>query len=137
MLAAADCVVTNESAKIGYPVVPLGVSPAVSAASLRLAIGDGWCRERMLDPALISGREAGRIGLAHEVVPRAEDVRPRAIEMARMLGQKPPGAFAATKAWVREIAEVNGDSDRALAASLSVAGQAEERERLAKVITKT
>lgn len=136
MLAAADFVVTNETAKIGYPVVPLGVSPAVSAASLRQAVGDGWCRERMLDPGLISGREAGRIGLAHEVVAKAEDVRRRAVEVARMLGEKPPGAFAATKAWVREVSEISGVSTKALAASLSIAGKAEERERLAKMFVK-
>ncbi len=139
LLAAADVVVTDAAAKIGYPVTPLGVSPGVSAASLRLAIGDGPCRERMLDPGLITGAEAGRIGLAHEVVDRPDRVRPRAIELARTLADKPPYALAATKGWVNEIAAAMGVSDaaeRALRASLGVAGSTEERERLARLLAK-
>lgn len=139
LLAAGDVVVTDRRAKIGYPVVPLGVSPAVSAASLRLVIGDGMARERMLDPALISGEEAARIGLAHELVETAEDVWPRAMEVAKRLATKPPGAMAATKAWVNVVAEAMGPAgaaDRALAASLSVAGSAEERDRLRALFEK-
>jgi len=139
LLAAADLVVADEHAKIGYPVVPLGVSPAVSAASLRLAIGDGWCRERQLDPALVSGREAHRIGLVHEVVAGADQVRSRAVEAARMLAAKPSGAYAATKGWLREIEAGLGPEDaaaRALGASVGIAGAAEETERLTKLFSK-
>jgi enoyl-CoA hydratase/carnithine racemase len=139
LLAAADVVVTDKTAKIGYPVTPLGVSPAVSAASLRLAVGDGPCRERQLDPGLISGTEAVRIGLAHEVIDEPGQVRARAMERARGLAEKPARVFAATKGWVNEIAAamgVSGASERALRASLSVAGSAEERERLARVLAR-
>jgi enoyl-CoA hydratase/carnithine racemase len=139
LLAAADLVVADEGAKIGYPVTPLGISPAVSAASLRLAVGDGWCRERLLDPALVSGREAARIGLVHGVVARVEEVRGRAIELARGLAAKPPGAFAATKGWMREIGGRLGPVDageRALGASLGIAGLPEEAERLTRMFAR-
>jgi enoyl-CoA hydratase/carnithine racemase len=136
LLSGADYVVTNDESKIGYPVVPLGISPAVSAATLRLAVGDGWCRERLLDPALISGREAVRIGLAHESVQRAEEVRPVALERARGLAEKPAPAIRQTKRWLREIEETLGPEEagrRSLMASLAIADKAEQQERLARL----
>ncbi len=139
ILAAADLVVADAQAKIGYPVTPLGISPAISAASLRLEIGDGPCRERLLDPAVISGREAARIGLVHEVVAMPTEVRPRALELARMLGDKPPGAYRATKEWLTEIdAHPNGTdaAERALAASVSIADQPEQQTRLSKLFAR-
>lgn len=139
LLAAADYVVADEGTKVGYPVVPLGISPAVSAATLRLAIGDGRARERLLDPALISGAEAARIGLVHEVVKTTEEVRPRALDAARGLAAKPAGAFAATKIWMNEIGDRMAPDDapgRALAASLGLVGSEEERSRLQRMFRK-
>lgn len=132
LLAGADYVVTDERAKLGYPVVRLGVSPAVSAPMLRLAVGDGHTRERMLDPALIDGREAVRIGLAHECVADPSEVRPRAIEVARAFAAKPPHALATTKRWLNRVDGSDDDAplDRALHASLALAGGDEERSRL-------
>lgn len=134
LLSAADLVVTDDAAKIGYPVVPLGVSPAVSAPTLREAIGDGPCRARLLDPALISGREAVALGLAHDLVATPDLVRPRALDLARTLAAKPPTAIAATKQWLREISPI--DPARGLAASLSIVDQPEERQRLASLFKK-
>jgi enoyl-CoA hydratase/carnithine racemase len=139
LLAAADFVVTDASAKIGYPVTPLGISPAISAASLRQAIGDGPCRERQLDPALVGGTEAVRVGLAHEVVSSPDQVLPRAIELARSLAAKPPGAFRATKEWLCEIADALAPlnaAGRALAASLSIIESPEQIARLTKLFTR-
>jgi len=137
LLAAADLVVTDANARIGYPVTPLGISPAVSAASLRLAVGDGPCRERLLDAMLIGGTEALRIGLAQEVVPTPDQVRPRAIELARTLAAKPPDAFRATKEWLCEITDTPADAaDRALSTSLSIVEQPEQRQRLTRLFVR-
>jgi enoyl-CoA hydratase/carnithine racemase len=134
LLSAADVVVTDHAAKIGYPVVPLGISPAVSAPTLREAIGDGRCRARQLDPGLISGQEAVALGLAHDGVATPDLVRPRTLELARTLAQKPPPAIAATKRLLREIAPI--DAARGLDASLSIVDQPEERQRLAALFKK-
>jgi enoyl-CoA hydratase/carnithine racemase len=141
LLGGGDVVVTNRAAKLGYPVVRLGISPAVSAPFLRGAIGDGACRERMLDSGLVDGNEAGRIGLAHEVVEDLTDVQVRARAIALEMASKPVGAIAATKRWLIEIEESTAGSpqqrsgaqaaDLALGASLSLVGGVEERERLA------
>lgn len=135
LLGAADIVITNHDAKIGYPVVKLGISPAISAPTLAHMIGDARARERLLDTEVISGREAARIGLATESLPSPDDVLPRAIDLARQLMAKPTTGFAATKQWLREL-ESAADADspaRALAASLSIVNHPEERDRLAQI----
>jgi len=132
ILAGCDFVITDTNARLGYPVVRLGVSPAISSSTLRIAIGDGHTRERLLDPGLISGAEAARIGLASECVETPEQVLPRAIELATNLARKPHHALVATKRWLNEI-DASNDSDlhnAALQASLAIAGGEEERQRL-------
>jgi enoyl-CoA hydratase/carnithine racemase len=140
LLGAGDLVVTDIKAIIGYPVVPLGISPAVSAAFLRLCVGDGRARARLLDPALINGREALRLGLAHECLDEAERVQPRALELAHELASKPPHAMAATRRWLSEIerARTQGQdhsdaAEHSLAASLSIVEGEEQRAGLAKL----
>ncbi len=128
LVAAADIAVTNATAKLGYPVVRLGISPAVSAPLLRLAIGDASSRERMLDPSTIDGPEALRVGLVHECLPTAGDCEPRAIEIARQLAAKPRHGVAYTKRWLNEI-DGSLDSvtlDAGLNVSLGIVGSAEQ-----------
>jgi len=135
LIGGADLAVTNRDAKLGYPVVRLGVSPAVSAPFIRQSVPDGAARALMLDPQLISGAEALRMGLVHECLDRADDVLPRAIELAGALASKPPGALSATRAWIAEIENLTDSPVRALAASLSLAGSDEERTRIAAAFT--
>jgi enoyl-CoA hydratase/carnithine racemase len=133
LLGGADVVVTDSAARLGYPVVRLGISPAVSGPTLRAMVDPGRARERMLDPETISGREAAAIGLAHVCVDQPEDVIPKALNIARSLGAKPAGAVAASKRLLREI---DGGSDpaavrAALAASLGLVGSDEQVRRVA------
>ena len=140
LLGGCDIVLTNDDAKLGYPVTPLGISPAVSAPFLRQLVGDGPSRERQLDPALIGGRRAVEIGLAHESLATVEAVLPRARAVAEVLASKPPGAMAATRAWLREIEDAAGPPRAAAAgldASLSLVGSKEERERLSVTFNRT
>ena len=132
LVCACDLVVTDRAAKFGYPVVRIGLSPAVSGPTLRMAIDAGRARERMLDPGLIDGEEALRIGLAHECTPTPAEVLPRALALADSLAAKPPHSLAATKLWLNELDGSDDDAalDAALRASLSLTGGAEERERL-------
>ncbi len=132
LLGGADLVVTHHEAKIGYPVVRLGISPAVSAPFLRQSVGDGKTRERMLDSGLVSGWDAFRMGLAHECIEDAGKVRDRAMAIAEQLAAKPRWGMVATKRWMGEIdGSFGGDAGRGLDASLALVGSDEERERLA------
>ncbi|MBS0191297.1 MAG: enoyl-CoA hydratase/isomerase family protein [Phycisphaerales bacterium] len=129
LLGGGDLVVTNSDAKLGYPVVRLGVSPAISAPFLRRLAGDGVARSRMLENGLISGREALVCGLAHECLPAPDAVRDFALEAARMLAAKPRGALAATRRWLDEISPIELDVE-ALHVSTALAGGEEERRLL-------
>lgn len=131
LLGGADVVVTDRGAKLGYPVVRLGISPAVSAPFLRAAIGAGAARARLLDPGLIDGSHAVKIGLADECVERAEGVRDRAIAIASALADKPTSGVRATKMWLNELDGALDCRDRGLAASLAIVGSEEQRRLLA------
>lgn len=133
LLGGGDLVITDRLAKLGYPVVRLGISPAVSGPSLERLVGERQSRARMLDPELISGEEARRIGLAQMMVDLMEDVVPRSQIEAAKLARKPREAVMRTKLWMNEL---DGSDDiaameRALAVSMGLVGSAEASERLA------
>ena len=136
LLGGADIVVADRGAKLGYPVVRLGISPAVSAPFLMDGVGAGGARRRLLDHQLIDGVEGARIGLVHELVDGREDVAPRAHAVARSMASKSVHGMKATKAWALEVAgekKMPGRAARALDASLSLITGDEARERLASV----
>ncbi|GAB4548163.1 MAG: hypothetical protein Tsb0013_08570 [Phycisphaerales bacterium] len=136
LAASCDLVITDRAAKLGYPVVTIGVSPAISAPQLERAIGTGRARERLLDPALITGERAREIGLASQCVDLPEDVTPRAHIEARAIAKKPPHAVQRTKAWMNEVEgmDVDDQIERALGASLAPVGNDEQRALLESVL---
>src|SRR5690606_11893621 len=109
---------------IGYPVVRLGISPAVSAPFLRAAVHDGPARARFLDHAPIDARRAHELGLASELVESPDAAAPRARERARVLASKPGSAAASTKRWLLDIEHATqrtpDDAAAGLAASLAL-----------------
>lgn len=136
LLGGADVVVADRGARVGYPVVRIGVSPAVSAAFLIRSVFGGGVRERLLDPELVSGERAWETGLVHEIVENRGDVRGRALEIARALAGKPGRAAVATRAWLNEIESGMlgvAAPERGLAASLAIVGNEDERARLAEM----
>jgi enoyl-CoA hydratase/carnithine racemase len=138
LLGGADVVVSDAGAKIGYPVVRLGVSPGVSAPYLFGATGPGPARAMQLDPGLISGTRARELGVVHQCMDRPEEVVPAAARLAGELARKPRGGMAATKAWLMELEGLTGDDRgaRALETSISLTGGAEERELLARALAR-
>jgi methylglutaconyl-CoA hydratase len=137
MLGGADMVVTTDDAKIGYPVLRLGISPAVSAPTLATAAGFGPARTRLLDTQLVSGREAVRLGIAHESLATREACERRARDIAETLAAKPPHALAATKALLNELTPLASKQNlhTALQASVKLCGTAEERQLLPQAWT--
>lgn len=128
LLGGCDVVVTNSDAKLGYPVLPLGISPAVSAPTLAGLTGQGHARALLLGARVISGAEALRMGLAHACEPTVEACRARAAVFAAALAAKPPHALAATKAWLRELdPATDAQVIAALGASMSVVNSDEQR----------
>ncbi|MBC7773787.1 MAG: enoyl-CoA hydratase/isomerase family protein [Pyrinomonadaceae bacterium] len=137
LLCGADFVVTNTEAKLGYPVVRLGISPAVTAPFLRATVGDARTRELLLEGALINGASAHACGLASHCVPTSMEVVPQALAIAQHLAEKPPLAMVATRRWLNELEDTSTAQARSgLNASLSIVGSDEQNERLAKLWAK-
>jgi enoyl-CoA hydratase/carnithine racemase len=130
LLGGSDFGVTNDGPKLGYPVVRLGVSPAVSGPSLANHVGFGRARELMLNPSVIDGATAARMGLVHRSVPTPDEVESAAREIAMVLAAKPREGLVATKRWLNELE--GPDRDGAMDAALerryrSTAGRSSAR----------
>jgi len=135
LLGGSDVVVTERGAKLGYPVVSIGISPAVSAPTLAGAIGHGPARERSLEPRVFSGEEAFGLGLAHACEDDAGACLERARAVARTAASRPIGAMRATKRWLNETDGTNDDEtfERALRASTEILGNKDERHALQSI----
>ena len=135
LLGGADLVIADRGLKLGYPVVKMGISPAVSAPFVRRSLASSATRAMLLEPELIDGDRARELGLVQMLVDLPEDVTPRGQIEAQKFAGKPPGAIAATRRWLTEIEGLDeeGPAERALQASLAMVGSPEERERLAAI----
>lgn len=132
LLGGADVIVAERATKLGYPVVKIGVSPAVSAPFLGASIASGAMRARLMDPGLISAERAMSIGLVHELCDGPGATKERANDIARALASKPGLGVGATKALLRHLtASMTEHARDGLDASLSLTGGDEERVRLA------
>ena len=132
LLGGADLVVANRDAKLGYPVVKIGVSPAVSSPFMLASLRPGVVRSRLLDTELVDGERALELGLVHDLVETVEDVHGRAMDLAGELAGKVGNGARKTKQWLNTVCDVPGGvAQRGLDASLSLTGGDEERERLA------
>lgn len=132
LLGGADVVISEPEARFGYPVVRLGISPAVSGRFLACAVGSGPARRLLLDPGLIGVSEAARLGLVHILTDTADGVQDRAIEAAIALAGKPREGVRATRKWLCAIEDAlfgasETGADAGLSESLGLVGGPEER----------
>ena len=98
----------EENAQIGLPEMDLGAVPDWGgSARLSKCVGSHYALEMILRAKKISGPEAYRIGLVHEVWP-INELKTRAITLAHHLAKQPAGA-------VRSILKVIvGSEDKSL-----------------------
>lgn len=81
-----------ENAQIGLPEMDLGAVPAWGgSARLSKCVGSHYALDMILRAKKISGPEAYRIGLVHEVWP-LDELKVRAISLAHELAKQPAGA---------------------------------------------
>jgi methylglutaconyl-CoA hydratase len=119
LAAVSDIVVAGDDAVFGFTEVRLGLLPAVISPFAVAKIGVSAAREWMLTGARLSAARARELGLVHAVVPAARlDEAVRGYVDDLLAGA--PGAIAATKALVREVAgrgpaEVTELTSRAIA----------------------
>jgi enoyl-CoA hydratase len=94
---ACDIRIASDKARIGQPEINLGLIPGGGGTQrLPRLVGEGRAMKMIYTGKMISGEEAGRIGLVDEVVP-ADELRERTLEIARTIGSKSPIALKAAK----------------------------------------
>ncbi|RMH11856.1 MAG: enoyl-CoA hydratase/isomerase family protein, partial [Planctomycetota bacterium] len=121
LLGGADIVLADQDARLGYPVVRLGISPAVTAPFLAARVGTGPARALLFDPALISGVRARELGLVDRLVDDPARVGEEARACAHNLASKPVDALGHTRSWVSEVAPT-WNWQKALQVSLDALG---------------
>lgn len=110
MVSACDLVVVSATAKLGYPVHRLGVSPAVTTRTLQASMGPGPARALLLGGALIDGDTAYRRGLADRLSADDETVGPDATALCEEIAGHGAQALRATKSWLNELEGALDDS---------------------------
>ena len=103
MVSACDIVIASATAKFGYPVHKIGVSPAVNIPTLQQAIGPGAARSLLMGGELIDGATAHSQGLVHHLADDDEAVLAKAISMCQRLTEQSPQALRVTKHWLNEL----------------------------------
>ncbi|MCK9983665.1 MAG: enoyl-CoA hydratase [Azoarcus sp.] len=93
----ADIIVAGEGSSFCQPEVKVGIMPGAGGTQrLARAVGKFKAMKMVLSGQPVSGREAGEMGLASEVVPDAE-VQSRAMELATQIAALPPLAIMQIK----------------------------------------
>ncbi len=93
----ADIIVAGESASFSQPEVKVGIMPGAGGTQrLTRAVGKYKAMLMVMTGQVISGVEAGQMGLASLVVPDAE-VLDRSLDIAKTIARMPPVAIAQIK----------------------------------------
>ncbi len=121
LVAACDIVIASPSARFGYPVHRLGISPAVSLPILARSIGGGAARALALGGEIVDGARARAIGLVHDLVESDEVLHDRTQALVESLALKGPGAIRATKQWLNELDRTTDPTTAGAAAHASMA----------------
>ncbi len=138
LVSACDLVVVSATAKLGYPVHALGVSPAVTIPTLMPAIGAGAARTLLMGGELIDGAGAKRIGLANRVSPDDTGVERDARELCNTIAAHGTTAVRATKAWLNELEGSLDDNrfDGPMRATAELAASEESQAMLVRQLKK-
>jgi enoyl-CoA hydratase/carnithine racemase len=135
-MCACDLAVTHPEAKIGYPPVATGLSPALMAPWLIRKLGPSAARAMMLQAGTISGEEAHRRGLATHLT-QAESVLEDAVELAAAALAAPAGALTALKQLLNDLDGSGGgdeELDRAALVSAEVMASAATQDALTRLL---
>lgn len=138
LVAACDIVIASDSARFGYPVHRLGISPAVSMPIVARALVGGRARALALSGEIVSASDAKRRGLVYSVTDDAS-LAPSTEALARTIAAHGPEALRATKAWINTLDHSTDalSAGAATHASMSTANSDDARERIAAFWSKS
>lgn len=116
LLCAADIVVVTDSAQFALTETTLGIPPAQIAPYVAQRIGLPAARRIMLTAARFDGAQAGRLGLADQVVDGAQALAEAEQQVRGQVLRCAPGANAATKEILLQARRLEGEALRQFAA---------------------
>lgn len=102
LMVVCDFAVTHAEAKIGYPEVDLGISPAVVAPWLVQKIGAGAARAILLAGGTMTGAEAHARGMATHLVAQ-DELQSATDALVARLAAGGATAIATAKEWLGRI----------------------------------
>jgi len=132
IMSAADVACIEESAKVGYPVLRIGLSAAISLPTLIPAVGPAHARELLLTGSIIDGRQALRMGLADRIAPSRETLEDMVRRIGDELSTKGTEALRRTKAWLNDLEDAG--CDRRFSDALSVTLETARSEEAASML---
>ena len=103
LATACDLVVAERSARFGYTEVRIGFVAALVLTFLVRRVPGHVARRLLLDPELVDGAEAVRIGLADRLVEDGEAVREAVRWAAAVCRKGSPSAITATKRLLNRV----------------------------------
>jgi methylglutaconyl-CoA hydratase len=116
LVTVCDLALAAADAKFGYPEVRRGLVAAMVMPHLLRHVGERMGRYLLLSGELIDAPEAARSGLINEVV-AVEQLRERALALAKACAEGGPHALAQTKAYLRQFSRQALSIDAAAQAS--------------------
>ncbi len=102
LVCCADIVISDSSAKFGFPEVKLGLIPATIAPYVIAKMGNSNARKRMLYPEPFSAMEAKEEGLVHFIV-HDNEIRDKTIAVAKSIASAAPEAMIQTKGLIHSL----------------------------------
>lgn len=111
LATVCDLAVTHDDARLGFPEVDLGLCPAVVAPWLVRKIGPGRARRVLLTGGLISGAEAGALGIVTSTVETRDKLDAAVGGLAASLAAGGREALRATKGLLNTL---DGSADLAV-----------------------
>jgi enoyl-CoA hydratase/carnithine racemase len=135
LAAFCDIRLASPNAVFGQAEINLGLVQVIHP--LYKSIGLARAKELAMTGESISAEEAYRIGLVNHVY-KAEDLMPKALELARKLASKPRAALFETKRLTRELISLDLDAAlREISGSLKRCLESEEHaERVREIYSK-
>ena len=118
LVCCADIAVAVERAKFGYSEVRLGIVPAVISPYVLAKIGPWHARELFLTGERFDAAAAKRYGMVHHIVADQADLDAKVAERVEALLGAAPGAQAAIKKLIPQVAFQPKDSVREVTAQL-------------------
>ena len=136
LVSAGDLVHAGPDARFGYPVHPLGISPAVTLPTLMGGVGSGTARRMTMSGELMDAESARNAGLVHVLASTRDELAQGVAKECQRLASLDPTCLRETKRFLNELDRTDDDErfTATLEASVGTGRSEDTGRRLAKAL---